>query len=60
MKEPHKKLYEIARDDIPAKIAAFERKLHDAGLHRSARALNEAADKIGWEIAEKLEEMQKS
>jgi len=50
---PERKLYE-ARNNIPSALIAIEKQCHDAGLHATAKKINESIQRIGWEIAEKL------
>lgn len=47
-------IYEVTRSTAAA-FVRIERQLHDAGLHATARKVNEASQKLGWEAAEKLE-----
>lgn len=53
-----KTLHQVVREES-AMLVAMQRRLVDAGLVATAAAINEAANKLGWEAARKFEKEDK-
>lgn len=47
-----------ARDSLPEKLNNLEKELHNAGLHFTAKIVNQAIQKIGYELADKIADIQ--
>lgn len=46
-------IYDVVRH-ASMTLVTLQRSLHDAGLHATAKAVNEASQKLGWEASAKL------
>jgi len=54
--ETERRVRETVRAET-AELVSMQRRLHEAGLHGTARAVNEASQKLGWEAERVLNKL---
>lgn len=53
MKKRKLNIYDVVRK-ASVRLVDLQRDLHEVGLHATARLVNEASQKLGWEAADKM------